>query len=458
MRSPITKLWRRSTRTTSSAGSRCERSATAVAMPPNPPPSTSTRCMAAILRATTVRQNRSRSPTATTAGPSAKRTCAASSWTPSAKRRGPSEATQRPSRPASGPLRTRTRSGGGSVKSRSGSSKTSAGGSLTIATSRPSSASSRPTTGPAIDRRIAPSSTRTANGGSRWSAALWRASDAIQSRRSLLGRAATTIPRTPIARARVKVSASTRAPTTRIVPARPTSRPPGRSSPLGPVASLRRPRVGPPSATMPRRARPAARTTIRTPGWTSRTIPLTGASRGSPCSPLAMRQPSRHGKSSSPPLRRAVLREGPRRAGASTGVQRSPGRASSPRGTVVAARTVSRNRSASESPTVTAEPSSTITRSPGARANRMSTASSISGRSGTRSRPWAWMWPFGASPLTGRDPPTAMPATSPAARAAGRGVRAAATGRRAGRRAARPGRRPPRPRTAGPCRRVGRSP
>ncbi len=41
---------------------------------------------------------------------------------------------------------------------------------------------------------------------------------------------ATTMPRMPIARARVSVSASTREPTTRIVPADPTSRPPARSS------------------------------------------------------------------------------------------------------------------------------------------------------------------------------------------------------------------------------------
>ena len=119
-------------------------------------------------------QNRSRSPTGTTAGPSAKRTCA-----PRAGRRAQSGAV--PKRRPSGPRgRHRVRCGrgrgpaGGSAKSRSGSSKTSAGGSLTIATSRPSSASSRPTTGPAIDRRRAPSRTRTANGGRRWSAAFWR--------------------------------------------------------------------------------------------------------------------------------------------------------------------------------------------------------------------------------------------------------------------------------------------
>ena len=42
----------------------------------------------------------------------------------------------------------------------------------------------------------------------------------------------------------------------------PTSRPPGRRPPSGPVARLSRPRVGPPRATMPRIPRPAARIVI----------------------------------------------------------------------------------------------------------------------------------------------------------------------------------------------------
>ena len=66
------------------------------------------------------------------------------------------------------------------------------------------------------------------------------------------------IPRTPIARARVSVSASIREPTTRIVPASPTSSRAGAQL-ARPVARSRRagrPRVGPPRATMPRRPRP----------------------------------------------------------------------------------------------------------------------------------------------------------------------------------------------------------
>ena len=123
-----------------------------------------------------------------------------------------------------------------------------------MATSRPASAASTAWTAPASGRRVAPSRTSTANGGRRWSAARWRASEAMKSRRSLLDRPATMTPQTPIARARVSVSASTRDPTTRIVPADPTSRPPERSSPSTPAWS--RPRVGPPRATIPRMPAP----------------------------------------------------------------------------------------------------------------------------------------------------------------------------------------------------------
>ena len=102
-------------------------------------------------------------------------------------------------------------------------------------------------TGPAIGRRVAPSRTSTANGGSRWSAARWRASDARKSRRSLLASPATTMPRTPIARARVSVSASTREPTTRIAPAEPDVEAAGAQLALGAAqleAAPRRPAEG----------------------------------------------------------------------------------------------------------------------------------------------------------------------------------------------------------------------
>ena len=82
-----------------------------------------------------------------------------------------------------------------------------------------------------IGRRMTPSRMSTANGGSRWSEARWRASDAMKSRRSLPARPLTMTPRTPIARARVRASASTRDPITRIVPASPTSRDVERSRP-----------------------------------------------------------------------------------------------------------------------------------------------------------------------------------------------------------------------------------
>ena len=119
------------------------------------------------------------------------------------------------------------------------------------------------------------------------------------------------MPQTPIARARVSVSASTREPTTRIVPADPTSRPPERSSPSAPAWS--RPRVGPPSATIPRMPRPAARIVIPIPGRTSRTMPANGDSSGSAMSPVATRQRPCHSKTYSPPGPRSVAT--PRLAG-----------------------------------------------------------------------------------------------------------------------------------------------
>ncbi len=121
----------------------------------------------------------------------------------------------------------------------------------------------------------------------------------MKSRRSLLDNPATTTPQTPIARARVSVSASTREPTTRIVPAEPTSSPPERSSPSAPA--WRRPRVGPPRATTPRMPRPAARIVMPVPGRTERTIPANGDSTASAMSPVATRQRPCQSKTYSPP-------------------------------------------------------------------------------------------------------------------------------------------------------------
>ena len=157
-----------------------------------------------------------------------------------------------------------------------------------MATSRPTSAAEdvqRPA--PASGRRSAPSRTSTANGGSRWRAARWRRSEARKSRRSLLARPATMMPRTPIARARVSVSASIREPTTRMAPARPTSRLLARSVAL---AAGHERAAGHGSARPGRRSRassgPDARMTMAEPGRTSRTMPATGVSIGSVRSPL----------------------------------------------------------------------------------------------------------------------------------------------------------------------------
>ena len=116
-------------------------------------------------------------------------------------------------------------------------------------------------------------------GGSRWRAARWRFSDARKSRRSLLARPATTIPRMPIARARVSVSASIREPTTRIVPASPTSSPPRADLAIG-----RRPRRGAARGSDRRgprcpAGRPVARMTIAVPGRTLADDARDGASR-----------------------------------------------------------------------------------------------------------------------------------------------------------------------------------
>ena len=120
----------------------------------------------------------------------------ASSWTPPVNRRWPIASMNRPSRPASDPARIRTRSSGGvgDDEVRAGRTRASAGRSRSRPRDRPVRRG-RPGPRPASGRRTAPSRTSTANDGSRWRAARWRASDARKSRRSLLDRPATTIPR-----------------------------------------------------------------------------------------------------------------------------------------------------------------------------------------------------------------------------------------------------------------------
>ena len=203
-------------------------------------------------------------------------------------------------RPAGRPGCGRGRAGGaGSVES--GSSKTSIGGSATIATSRPSRASRMAMTGRRRAAATAPSRTSTANGGRRWRAARWRSSEARKSRRSLLARPATMMPRTPIARARVSVSASI-ARADHEDRARPSRRRGRRlrSSPSAPgdVEAA----AGRAAERDDRRAargrRPGSRCAL--PGRTSRTMPATGVSSGSVTSPPATRQRPRHSNSSSP--------------------------------------------------------------------------------------------------------------------------------------------------------------
>jgi len=134
---------------------------------------------------------------------------------------------------------------------------------------------------------------------------------------TLLARQPGTItPQTPIALARVSVSASTREPTTRIVPADPTSRPPERSSPSAPAWS--RPRVGFAQRHDARIPRPAARIVMLVrPDVTN--DPANGDSTGSAISPVATRQRSCHWNTNSPP----GPRSSPRRGGPSTSTRRA---------------------------------------------------------------------------------------------------------------------------------------
>ena len=181
--------------------------------------------------------NRSRSPSGTAAlVPSGSRTRPASSWTPPANRRGPiglDEPALAPGqRAGADPDEVRRR--GRDDQVRAGRRRASAGRS-TIATSWPASAredrldraGQRP---PRWRRRGRAPRTAAAGGGPPAGAPRRRGSRAAPCSTGRPRRC----PRTPIARARVSVSASTREPTTRIVPADPTSRPPERSSPSVP--------------------------------------------------------------------------------------------------------------------------------------------------------------------------------------------------------------------------------
>jgi len=251
------------------------------------------------------------------------------------------------------------------------------------------------------------------------------------------------IPRTPTARARVRASASIRAPTTRIEPEKPTSTCGARSSPSGPVTMCRRPEVGPARTSVPRRPLAGDWSRIPTPWRTSRTMPGNGASRGSELSAVAIRHRPPDRNSSSPVW---CVSSWPRPPD-EVAVQRSPGpsgaRADGPAITTVRG---SRRRSASGAPRTTAWPSATNARSPGVTGKRASIGPTRIRRSGTRPIPSAISAPVVAvvpAALTWRRPATRGRPTRRARPAAGRAAPAGGGARREGRRGPRRSR--PRP-------------
>ena len=190
--------------------------------------------------------NRSRSPSATAmTAPSSRRTAPASRCTPPAKRRSPSRPAQVPSRPACSPARTRTRSAGGVGDGQVGGVEHEhrrVGDDGDLATHQPVEDGQDRARQRSAERAVEDEhgERRQSMEGGPLARLRGQRSRAAPCSRSPL----TMTPRTPIARARVRVSASIRDPTTRMVPANPTSRPPERSSPSLPVATWSRPRVG----------------------------------------------------------------------------------------------------------------------------------------------------------------------------------------------------------------------
>ena len=160
-------------------------------------------------------------------------------------------------------------------------------------------------------------------------------------------------PRMPMARARVSVSASIRVPTTRIVPARPTSRPPGRRPPLPPDGQAELAAGGAAEGDDAADPWPVARSVMDVPGWTSRTMPATGASSGSGTSPVASRHLPRHVNSSSPPS--SVWRT-PAGPAPPSRDQRAPGSGSADDAIETSSSRASRSRSAIGAPTTTDSP------------------------------------------------------------------------------------------------------
>ena len=247
-----------------------------------------------------------------------------------------------------------------------------------------------------------------------------------------------------------RASASPRRPASRrrgSCPPRPTSRPPERSSPSLPAAICRRPRLGPPSATTPRIARPSARIVMPDPG--PDLADDAGDRRFDRIGDVAGRNPpataaSRTGTRPRISSRRAGSRPSSARRARSAG----SGSSSSRRGRAGARRSALRDdrlAGRDERPVARREGERDLSgrvdepagadRGPGRRARPLPTR-----RSASRVDP-------------GHE--RGLPRVEQLASQVG-AIRAAAAGRRAGRRAARRARRPRRPRSAGRARRAGR--
>ena len=182
----------------------------------------------------------------------------------------------------------------------------------------------------------------------------------------------------------------------------PTSRPPGRSPPSGPVVRLSRPRVGSaerddaadPAAGGPDRDRRARADLADDPGDRRLERVDDVAGGDAPARPPGEEVLAAGGAARPPPVPPAPTTR-------PSACQRSPGRGSTGSATTLSSSRGSRRRSAIGAPTTTEAPASTIARSPGESAKTASTGASMSWRTGTRSRSVA-----GAEPAAGpRDPP-----------------------------------------------------
>ena len=396
---------------------------------------------------------RSRSPSGTSSGrPPSKATQAASSWTFAANRRGPARPTTRPSRPGVGPapdadpVRVGQRQVDGVGVEHQGR-RVDEDRDRRVPGQRSRIAAIGARRSAAARRPRAPGR---ANGGVGWSEARWRRSDAWKSRSSLPGRAATTIPRTPIARARVSASASIRDADHEDA-ARPPDVDPARPElPERVGRELQRGRAPrDPAASAPRIAGPAARIRISPPGTTSMTSPPTGDSSRTRCSPVTIRQ-----RSARPGQRReqlAVVRPSSRLpAPPAARAHRAPATGRTARRPAAARSSVLDPRGRAGAP---------ASGSPGAIRSPSDDQRAVAGRQREpRLEPASQQRPgrdlvqrdsrHGRGHVMPPSPPTAPPATRQQVAPALGPVRAGGAGRRAGPRAARRARRRPRRRRA----------